>query len=190
MTEPLVRLSGKCSWFGGPNDTGVAPDEGLAFIYEYEEAPHLFLPFQPPDTTGLARRLNPHMHFIATRWDYDVTPRTMLLQEKALVYAPQTNIVLLAYPADWGPHVDTGRVADLSKGLLEGLALQTDDEVEVYFPFAGSKDLIAEIALRSEVMAERVRKRMAETQPGRPVPPLSPDVVAKAKEKAKEKKET
>jgi hypothetical protein len=52
-------LSGKASWFGGPEDEGVTPDEGLAFIYEVEDAPHLFLPYQPEGTSGLARRLNP-----------------------------------------------------------------------------------------------------------------------------------
>ena len=44
-------LKGKCSWFGGPNDKGVSPSEGLAFIYELDDAPHLFLPQQPPGTT-------------------------------------------------------------------------------------------------------------------------------------------
>ena len=42
-----------------PGDEGVALDEGLAFIYEYETAPQLFLDEQPPGTTGLARRLDP-----------------------------------------------------------------------------------------------------------------------------------
>src|SRR5215831_7850460 len=66
----LVHLVGKCSWFGGPNDTGVAPDEGLAFIYDVDEAPHLFLDEQPIGTTGLARRLDPDVYYIACRWDY------------------------------------------------------------------------------------------------------------------------
>ena len=35
-------MTGKCSWFGGPEDDGVSPDEGLAFIYKVEDAPHLF----------------------------------------------------------------------------------------------------------------------------------------------------
>src|SRR6478736_3583346 len=69
----MTRLSGKVSWFGGPADTGVSPDEGLAFIYDVEDAPYLFLAEQPPDTTGLARRLNPETYYIACRWDYDIT---------------------------------------------------------------------------------------------------------------------
>jgi hypothetical protein len=130
-----LALHGKCSWFGGPNDKGVASDEGLAFIQEVEQAPHLFLPHQPPNTTGLARRLDPHAHYIACRWDYDATPHTMLLEQTALVMVPKTGRALIAYPADWGPHVDTGRIADLSPGLMEALGIQTDDEVEVIFPY-------------------------------------------------------
>jgi hypothetical protein len=113
----------------------VASDEGLAFIDEVEDAPHLFLPRQPPQTTGLARRLDPHAHYIACRWDYDVTPRAMLLEQVALVRALPTGRSLTAFPADWGPHEDTGRVADISPGLMEALGIQTDDEVEVIFPY-------------------------------------------------------
>lgn len=129
-----MKLSGKCSWFGGPMDEGVAEDEALAFIYEVSEAPHLFLPFQPPHTSGLARRLNPYVPFIACRWDYDVTPREMLLNNVALVRATKTGIAMRAFPADWGPNSNTGRIADISQGLMANLGIETDDEVEVVFP--------------------------------------------------------
>jgi hypothetical protein len=130
-----VGLRGRVSWFGGPNDKGVSPSEGLAFYTDVSQAPHLFLPQQPPDTTGLARRLSPHAHYIATRWDYEQTPHDMLRSEVALVRAVKTGIALSAFPADWGPHVDTGRVADISPGLMEALNIQTDDEIEVIFPY-------------------------------------------------------
>lgn len=129
--------SGTCSWFGGPDDTGVAPDEGLAFIYSYDQAPHLFLSHQPPGTTGLARRLDPEVLYVACRWDYDNTPKTMLddADKKALVRSPKTGEARLAWPADWGPHEEkTGRVADLSPGLMAALGIETDDEVEVIYP--------------------------------------------------------
>jgi N-acetylmuramoyl-L-alanine amidase len=131
----MLELRGKCSWFGGPDDTGVAPDEGLAFIAEVSQAPQLFLSYQPEGTTGLARRLNPQAHYIACRWDYDETPAFMLLEEMALVTATKTGKSLKCYPADWGPNENTGRVADLSPGALELLGIQTDDEVSVVFPF-------------------------------------------------------
>lgn len=131
---PLAHFKGPCSWFGGPDDDGVDPDEGLAFFYEYDDAPHLFLDEQPPGTTGLARRLNPDMFYVACRWDYSVTPKEMLRDrtKKCLVTAGGETVE--AWPADWGPHVDTGRAADLSQGLMDYLNLDTDDEVEVIYP--------------------------------------------------------
>jgi N-acetylmuramoyl-L-alanine amidase len=139
-SEALFKARGKVSNFGGPNDTGVAPDEGLAFITKVDQAPKLFLPNQPPGTTGLARRLNPVSHYIACRWDYSITSKNMLLGEgKALVRAPMTNRWFLARPADWGPHSNTGRVADISPGLMAELGIQTDDEVEVIYPYRSER---------------------------------------------------
>jgi hypothetical protein len=58
----------------------------------------------------------------------------MMREELALVRAG--GIELTAFPADWGPNDEaTGRVADLSPGLLADLGLKTDDEVEVIFPY-------------------------------------------------------
>ena len=130
-----VVFDGKTSWFGGPDDLGVASDEGLAFIYDVEDAPYLFLPEQPPDTTGLARRLDPDQLYVACRWDYSITSKEMLASPlQALVIAKRTGRARLALPADWGPHEDTGRVADISPGLMERLGIITDDEVIVIYP--------------------------------------------------------
>jgi N-acetylmuramoyl-L-alanine amidase len=133
----MTTLRGTVSWFGGPNDTGVSSSENLAFIYSVDMAPHLFLPAQPPGTTGLARRLNPAVFYIACRWDYDApgTSKDDLLDVKVLVRAPKTGKEFVCDPADWGPHVDTGRIADISPGLMDALGIETDDEVEVTFPF-------------------------------------------------------
>jgi len=129
-----MKITGKCSWFGGPNDKGVSPSEGLAFIYELDDAPHLFLPKQPPGTTGLARRLDPDKHYIACRWNYNVTSKNDLLNIKVKVHAPKTGKTFEAEPADWGPHQDTKRIADLSPGLMDALGIKTDDTVEVTIP--------------------------------------------------------
>ena len=133
----LLEAEGRVSWFGGPDDMGVAPDEGLAFIFEVGTAPHLFLAVQPEGTSGLARRLNPNVPYIAMRWDYDQFPKDMLASGKylALVRSPDTDREFLAWPADWGPHEDTDRVADISLGLMEYLGITTDDIVEVIFPY-------------------------------------------------------
>jgi N-acetylmuramoyl-L-alanine amidase len=133
--DALFYARGTCSWFGGPDDDGVSPSEGLAFFYQPSECPHLMLPYQPSGTTGMARRLDPGVMYVACRWDYDKTPKEMLRDQtrKALVRAKGWEI--LAYPADWGPHEqETGRAADLSPALMEALDLSTDDEVEVIYP--------------------------------------------------------
>lgn len=130
-------VCGTCSHFGGPDDMGVSESEGLAFIHELnEENQFLFLPIQPPGTTGLARRLNPRVHYCAMRWDYDVHPKETLLQKTVLVRNPRTGFALTCTPADWGPHEEkTGRIIDLSPSMMVDLGLETDDVVEVTFPW-------------------------------------------------------
>jgi N-acetylmuramoyl-L-alanine amidase len=137
--EFLFYARGRCSTFGGPEDEGVSASEGLAFIYpgEEEEFAHLFLPTQPPSTTGLARRLDVNVMYVACRWDYSVTSKEMLRNQslKAGVRNPRTGKTVAAFPSDWGPHEEeTGRAADLSPALLDALGLETDDEVEVAYP--------------------------------------------------------
>ena len=133
---PKLHLKGKVSWFGGPEDMGVAPDEGLAFLYEVEDKPSLFLRQQPLGTTGLARRLDPEEEYIALRWNYDQFSKEFLRSNVwAKVYAPKTGRVAFAAPADWGPHTSTGRIADISPGLMDMLGIETDDVIEIIFPY-------------------------------------------------------
>jgi len=132
--DVVATFYGRCSSFGGPKDMGVGPTEGLAFIYSYDEAPHLFLPSQPPGTTGLARRLNPEVFYVACRWDYNRTPKSMLREKKLMALVSAGDKHLMAWPADWGPNSSTGRVADLSPGLMSALGIITDDNVEVVYP--------------------------------------------------------
>jgi len=130
-----LRAKGKVSWFGGPEDMGVSPSEGLAFIYDVNDKPEIFLDEQPTGTSGLARRLDPETYYIAMRWDYDQFSKDVLASDAmAIVRAPTTGKVFLAHPADWGPHTDTGRVADISPGLMDALGVDTDDEVDVKYP--------------------------------------------------------
>lgn len=131
-------LEGKMSTFGGPDDTGVAPSEGLALLFPGDLTdPHLgplFLGEQPPHTSGLARRLNPKQFYIACRWNYIETPKAFLRHELVRVENPRTHAFAFADPVDWGPNDDTDRVADLSPGLAELLGLQTDDVCRVLIP--------------------------------------------------------
>lgn len=128
-----VKFFGKMSTFGGPNDMGVAPDEGLALVDSdnFHQFTEVFLPQQPNGTTGLARRLDPGKFYLACRWNYNVTPRDDLAKAVVTVRNPQTGQEVNARPVDWGPAAWTDRVADLSPGLASSLNLSTDDIVEI-----------------------------------------------------------
>ncbi len=122
-------ITGKISTFGGPEDTGVLPSEGVA-IWQPKQvgsplATGLFLKVTPIGTTGLARRLDPDAFYIAMRWDYKKTPVAIL--QSSWVLCRANGLFAWARPADWGPNARTGRVADLSPGLARYLNLQTDD---------------------------------------------------------------
>jgi D-alanyl-D-alanine carboxypeptidase len=144
---PSKVLRGKCSYFGGPHDTGVAADEGLALIersdFGHGQFGGLFLPTQPEGTTGLARALNPDAHYIACRWDYSETSKKYLQSLHVTVKNPTTGEVASdVRPVDWGPNAKTGRIADLSPGLMAYLKLNTDDVVEVDIPLPGSGPVV------------------------------------------------
>jgi hypothetical protein len=133
-----MRIVGKCSWFGGPHDLTVQPDEGLALCSDLEVGEfdsELFLPHQPPGTTGLARRLNPDALYIACRWDYRVTPRDWLQSHGVTVVNNHTGAsVGGVQPIDWGPSEITNRIADLSPGVLKAIGLVTDNICAIDIP--------------------------------------------------------
>ena len=137
-----AQFTGTCSWFGGKDDSGVSSSEDLAWWETWDDVVEdggefLFLPEQPANTTGLARRLNAdEVNYVACRWDYDETSKATLSSRKnfCIVYAPATDRAALAHPADWGPHEEkTGRAADLSPALMEALGIETDDTVVVIY---------------------------------------------------------
>jgi len=129
-------LTGAMSTFGGADDTGVSPSEGLALCEpgEVGKFPGLFLTAQPAGTTGLARRLDPKSHYIACRWDYSETPRAYLQGISVTVTNPKNGKSLAARPIDWGPNERTTRIADLSPGLAADLGLATNDICKVALP--------------------------------------------------------
>jgi len=127
-------VSGRMSTFGGPNDSGVSASEGLAIYNSYSQRPGLFLKAQPRGTSGLARRLNPDVYYIATRWDYSTTSKNFLRRIQVTVTNPTNGRSAYAWPVDFGPGTRTNRVADLSPGLARYLGVGTDDTVQVYVP--------------------------------------------------------
>lgn len=133
--EILFRVEGKMSTFGGPHDSGMSPDEGLALFSNADlkdpRYSYLFLPAPPPGTSGLGRRLNPDQNYFACRWNYAETPKEFLRRALARAENPANGRVADARPVDWGPNASTGRVADLSPGLAAVLGLNTDDIVRI-----------------------------------------------------------
>lgn len=128
MTVTGKINSGRCSWFGGISDDGMSDDEPLAFIFEVSQAPDLFV---DDAIEALGRSLDPEEFYIAMRWDYDEISKSDLLRTVCLVRSPVTGKSFWARPADWGPHEDTGRICDISPGLMEALGVTTDDELEI-----------------------------------------------------------
>lgn len=140
MIEMLFDASsfkgyGKCSTFGGPADTGVKSDEGLALDAPHDaedvRSPlwHLFLGTQPPGTIGTARRLNPRAFYCACRWQYSRTSKLILRRSLCIVVNARAQRLAICIPADWGPNARTGRVIDLSPGAAAYLQVGTDDNV-------------------------------------------------------------
>jgi N-acetylmuramoyl-L-alanine amidase len=135
MIAPTV--TGPMSTFGGPQDSGVSPSEGLALCEPHEMdlfPENLFLPEQPDGTSGLARRLNPQAYYVAARWNYAATPRDFLQGAVVIVTNPANGRSAAARPIDWGPNETTGRVCDLSPGLAHYLDLETDDTCTMRLP--------------------------------------------------------
>jgi len=132
---------GKMSIFGGPDDTGVSPSEGLALVTnqsEFNQLREFFLPTQPEGTTGFARRLNPEKFYIACRWNFSETSRAFLRETFVTVTNPANGKSAQAKPVDFGPSLATGRVTDLSPGLANHLGLETDQRCIVEIPLPSS----------------------------------------------------
>jgi hypothetical protein len=77
------------------------------------------------------------LFYVACRWDYDVTPKSMLARPDLQALVRANNKEFRAWPADWGPHEDTGKEVDISPGLMEALEVDTGDRVEVIYPAMG-----------------------------------------------------
>ena len=136
--------TGKCSTFGGPSDTGVGVAEGLSCIDPVDLSQwwfsRLFLPYQPPGTSGLARKLNPQAFYIAMRWGYgsfngvqgEILPNVSRQQiRESLFLVSYGEQSVYAQAADWGPNTDTGRLVDCSPGVLAAIGATTDNEITV-----------------------------------------------------------
>jgi len=127
----LFHVHGKMSTFGGPHDTGVGSSEGLALYTSAQQLADTLggdwvLTASQAGAYGLARRINPDKSYLACRW----TGQYPFLRTAA-VHVSANGKSVVAHAVDWGPNVNTGRVADLSPGLAKALGLDTDGACEV-----------------------------------------------------------
>lgn len=143
ITIPLG--SGKCSYFGGPMDTGVGTQEGLSLIDSSDLTEWWFrrlfaMPGAYDNGKGLARNLNPSALYCAMRFDYgsfagvrgEILVGVPREQVRRSIFVISVNGKrCFAQAADWGPNTDTGRLIDLSPGVCKAIGVGTDDIVTV-----------------------------------------------------------
>jgi hypothetical protein len=116
-TEPLGEVAefldrkfvqGKVSWFGGPNDGGVAADETGALTGE------------------ILRQLSSDDYYCAMRWNYRGN-KSFWTNRHLLVVNSDNGKAVIVRAIDWGPNTSTGRILDLSPKTLDYLSVETDD---------------------------------------------------------------
>lgn len=126
-------VSGKMSTFGGPHDTGMSKTEGLALFPDAGSMLKVglgdYLVPAVGGASGLGRRLNTSSFYLACRWHAEDYP--FLRTATVHVSNPSNGRSLAARAVDWGPNINTNRVADLSPGLAKALGLSTDQHCTV-----------------------------------------------------------
>lgn len=127
-------VQGKISEFGGPLDTGVTPTETGAISGEKLRA--LNDPLNP-DAKTLASKPASY-YFIAMRFNYQPAGKAWWKTARLLAVNPKTGKAVVLRPVDWGPNVNTKRVADLSPQARQDLGLQTDQEALFAFAKPGT----------------------------------------------------
>ncbi len=116
-------VSGKVSWFGGPEDKSIGPKETGALAGErLREMAH-----------GDDARERPHWFWYAAMRFDSRGHRKAWANARLLVVNPKNGRAVVVRPNDWGPHTRTGRILDLSRPARGALLAQTDDTVRVAF---------------------------------------------------------
>ena len=157
--ERCVVYDGATSHFGGPNDSVVREDEGLAIVTNsnFDQFRQLFRNQDKGGEYPHARNLDPDARYIACRWNRSVTPYDQLINCKIFVCNPSTGDIETATAVDYGPNPSTGRASDLSPGLESLLTLKTNDRCIVRV-FLGK--------VLSETLAAREAKAQQNPQMG------------------------
>jgi hypothetical protein len=129
-------MTGLISTFGGPYDKGMKPDENLSLYSENEHAvcdrwPDLFLPRSLDLTQGTSKRLRPDALYFAYRFGNQLS-RDQMRRIPWILTNPVNRKCVLVRLVDWGPHVNTGRVFDISPRAAELLEVETDETLTGY----------------------------------------------------------
>lgn len=127
----IAMRIGKCSIFGGPNDTGMTKDEGLA-LYEHHEADErldLFNLRSVDASLGTSQRLRADAYYFAYRFVKE-TGRANLQETPWMLKNPRNGRKVVVSLCDWGPHERTGREFDISPAAASALGVKTDDIIQ------------------------------------------------------------
>lgn len=156
-TELYQEEGGKVSSFGGPDDSGdriygqayipgasspIALAEKhptlmamgilrkeIAGIEEYPMTTDWKGRHKRADTSWC---LNPDSFYCAMRWGKSGgSAWSGASNPRVLVWNERTGKAVVVLRTDWGPHIRTGRVIDLSPGAMSALELRTDDRVRL-----------------------------------------------------------
>jgi hypothetical protein len=127
--DGMSFVSGRASWFGGPNDRSVGSQETGAVTGERLRS--LNSPASP-SADDLADRPG-DFYYLAMRWDYAPAGISYWRTARLLVVNPSTGAAVVVRPVDWGPNTSTRRIIDLSPQAMVDLDVTTDDTVIVSF---------------------------------------------------------
>ena len=138
--SPTVR--GTVREWGGPKDEhGKGGDLALLSPNDVtsDAFKQYFLPAQPAGATGLIKRLNPDSFYVNARWDYSITPRSVLRRTKVRIRklgadGKPSQEYIEAQAVDWGPPASTGFACDVSPAVMKKLNLSASDKVELEVP--------------------------------------------------------
>lgn len=173
FTGVLPSLSGKGSWFGGPNQTDAVG--GMALTGEPGRT--------PKDVWYCAMRwpyqgyVNGHIKAYGTGTETRAAIKWWVNQ-RILVTNPKNNKSVVLRPADWGPggvpRADD-RVIDMSKTALETLGATTDDELLIRFAPQNSQPGPALINFTT-ADAKRVEQDLPPRSVTRTTPTVQPEI--------------
>lgn len=127
-------VSGRVSWFGGPNDTGVTSTETGAITGERLRS--LNSPLSPSADDLTSRPED--FYFAAMRFNYGPAGVSFWRDARLLVLNPASGSMIVVRPVDWGPNTSTRRTVDLSPQAMVDLDMVTDDGALVAFAAPGT----------------------------------------------------